>query len=149
MRGHITLVGSLTIGIPAFFIALAPNKEQCRPTSSCPSGSVPRHAWQATATRIGLLIARSVYDDNGRLTSAVASVWACAILSHPVQLESGGGAGYECDHLSLSSYGVLGRWLQEFFSKLAGCHGALGRRAPLTGLLEVVWARMRRRLDAK
>ncbi len=28
---HLTLVGSLTIGIPAFFLALAPNTERARP----------------------------------------------------------------------------------------------------------------------
>jgi cation-transporting ATPase E len=33
---HVTLVGSLTIGIPAFFLALAPNDERARP------GFVPR-----------------------------------------------------------------------------------------------------------
>ena len=27
---HLTLIGSLTIGIPAFFLALAPNAERAR-----------------------------------------------------------------------------------------------------------------------
>jgi cation-transporting ATPase E len=38
---HVTLIGSLTIGIPAFFLALAPNNERAR------QGFVPRVLWFA------------------------------------------------------------------------------------------------------
>jgi cation-transporting P-type ATPase E len=56
---HLTLIGSLTIGIPAFFLALAPNSERARP------GFVPRvlrfalpvGALAAAATFIGYYLA--------------------------------------------------------------------------------------------
>jgi cation-transporting ATPase E len=56
---HLTLIGSLTIGIPAFFLALAPNHERARP------GFVPRvlrfalpvGALAAAATFIGYYLA--------------------------------------------------------------------------------------------
>ncbi|MFE1001872.1 HAD-IC family P-type ATPase, partial [Streptomyces mutabilis] len=156
---HITLVGSLTIGIPAFFIALAPNHERARPdfVGRVLRFAVPAGALAATATSVAYLIARSVYDDNldaetsaATLALFLTALWALAIIARP----------YTWWRVLLVlamavSFAVVlvVPWLQEFFQlKLVGVAApwAAVACAAVAGLiLEVVWARMRRRLDAK
>ncbi|MEU1195481.1 cation-translocating P-type ATPase [Streptomyces sp. NPDC005813] len=91
---HLTLLSTLTIGVPAFFLALAPNKERARPNFvrrvmrySIPGGTVA-----AVATFITYLLARHHYTGEGSLdaeTSAATltlfliSMWVLAIIARP------------------------------------------------------------------
>ncbi|MFJ1840970.1 MULTISPECIES: HAD-IC family P-type ATPase [unclassified Streptomyces] len=91
---HLTLLSTLTIGIPAFFLALAPNKERAHPhfvrrvmRYAIPSGTIA-----AVATFVTYLIARSHYSGAGALdaeTSAatltlfLVSMWVLAIIARP------------------------------------------------------------------
>ncbi|GAB3967278.1 HAD-IC family P-type ATPase [Plantactinospora veratri] len=89
---HLTIISSLTIGIPAFFLALAPNSERARPgfvgrvlRFAVPSGLV---AMAATIT--SYLFARSVYGGDlaaetsaATLTLFLVGLWAVAIIARP------------------------------------------------------------------
>ncbi|MEU0526720.1 cation-translocating P-type ATPase [Streptomyces niveus] len=91
---HLTLISTLTIGVPAFFLALAPNKERARPNFvrrvmrySIPSGIIA-----AATTFTTYLLARSHYSGPGALsaeTSAatltlfLVSMWVLAIIARP------------------------------------------------------------------
>jgi len=59
---HLTLVGSLTIGIPAFFLALEPNDTRARPgfMRRVLAVAVPAGVVAATATFAAYLVARDV-----------------------------------------------------------------------------------------
>jgi cation-transporting P-type ATPase E len=61
---HLTLVGSLTIGIPAFFLALAPNTQRARPDfiARVLRFSIPVGALAAMATFAGYLVAQGQPD---------------------------------------------------------------------------------------
>ncbi len=89
---HVTLVGSLTIGIPGFFLALAPNQERARP------GFVPRVL--RFAVPAGLVCGLAAFVAYGvarlntgsdqtadrstaTLTLFLAAVWALALLARP------------------------------------------------------------------
>ncbi|MFD6194852.1 HAD-IC family P-type ATPase [Streptomyces sp. NPDC060275] len=156
---HITLVGSLTIGIPAFFLALAPNKERARSNfvGRVLRFAIPAGALAAAATSVAYLIARSVYDDNldaetsaATLALFLTALWALAVIARP----------YTWWRVLLVltmavSFAVVlvVPYLQEFFQlKLVGVTApwAAVACAAVAGLvLEFVWARMRRRLDAE
>ncbi|MFJ2648930.1 HAD-IC family P-type ATPase [Streptomyces sp. NPDC087420] len=91
---HLTLLSTLTIGIPAFFLALAPNKERARRhfvrrvmRYSAPSGVIA-----AATTFATYMLARSHYSGPGSLqaeTSAatltlfLVSIWVLAIIARP------------------------------------------------------------------
>lgn len=91
---HLTLISTLTIGVPAFFLALAPNKERAKPNFvrrvmrySIPSGIVA-----AATTFTTYLLARAHYSGPGALpaeTSAatltlfLVSMWVLAIIARP------------------------------------------------------------------
>ncbi|MEW1793953.1 HAD-IC family P-type ATPase [Streptomyces niveus] len=91
---HLTLISTLTIGVPAFFLALAPNKERARPNFvrrvmrySIPSGIVA-----AATTFTTYLLARAHYSGSGSLaaeTSAatltlfLVSMWVLVIIARP------------------------------------------------------------------
>jgi len=76
---HLTLVGSLTIGIPAFFLALAPNEERASPgfvgrvlRFAAPAGLVA-----AAATLTGYAVALEVENlsrDESRTTATIVLV---------------------------------------------------------------------------
>ncbi|WP_030673034.1 HAD-IC family P-type ATPase [Streptomyces cellulosae] len=91
---HLTLLSTLTIGIPAFFLALAPNKERARPhfVRRVMRYSVPGGVIAAVATFATYLIARHLYTGAGALdaeTSAATltlfliSMWVLAIIARP------------------------------------------------------------------
>jgi cation-transporting ATPase E len=91
---HLTLLSTLTIGIPAFFLALAPNKERAKPhfVRRVMRYSVPGGAVAAIATFVTYLIARHHYTGPGSLdaeTSAATltlfliSMWVLAIVARP------------------------------------------------------------------
>ena len=90
---HLTIVSSLTIGIPAFFLALAPNATRARPGFV---GRVLRFAGPAglvaaTATFVGYGLARiqpNVTLAEARTTATivlfVVTLWVLDILARPL-----------------------------------------------------------------
>ena len=90
---HLTIVSSLTIGIPAFFLALAPNDERARPgflrrvaTFALPAGTVA-----AAATFAGYATAQQVSGESlGQERTAALMIlfliglWILVILARPV-----------------------------------------------------------------
>ncbi|MFD4502213.1 cation-translocating P-type ATPase [Streptomyces sp. NPDC058457] len=91
---HLTLLSTLTIGIPAFFLALAPNKERARPhfVRRVMRYSIPGGVVAGVATFVTYLIARHYYTGTGALdaeTSAATltlfliSMWVLAIIARP------------------------------------------------------------------
>ncbi|MCB5178342.1 HAD-IC family P-type ATPase [Streptomyces antimicrobicus] len=126
---HLTLLSTLTIGVPAFFLALAPNKERARPhfVRRVMRYAVPGGAVAAVATFATYLIARSYYTGEGALqaeTSAatltlfLTSMWVLAIIARPwtwwrVALVAAMGAAFLVV--------LVVPWLQDFFQlKLVG-----------------------------
>jgi cation-transporting ATPase E len=89
---HITLVGALTIGIPGFFLALAPGAERFRPGFlprvlhvAVPAGLV---CGLAAFTTYGLARLRTVSDQNAdrsaaTLTLFLVAAWALALMTRP------------------------------------------------------------------
>nr|WSY53987.1 cation-translocating P-type ATPase [Streptomyces sp. NBC_00886] len=91
---HLTLLSTLTIGIPAFFLALAPNKERAKPhfVRRVMRYSIPGGVVAGVATFVTYLIARHQYTGKGSLaaeTSAATltlfliSMWVLAIIARP------------------------------------------------------------------
>jgi cation-transporting ATPase E len=91
---HLTLLSTLTIGIPAFFLALAPNKERARPhfVHRVMRYSIPSGIIAGAATFVTYLLARHHYSGPGALgaeTSAatltlfLVSIWVLAIIARP------------------------------------------------------------------
>jgi cation-transporting ATPase E len=88
---HLTLVGSLTIGIPAFFLALAPNAERARAgfVGRVLRFAVPAGVLAAAATFGTYLYARGLYDDLAAETSAatlalfLVALFALAVIARP------------------------------------------------------------------
>ncbi|MER5787889.1 HAD-IC family P-type ATPase [Streptomyces sp. NPDC001980] len=91
---HLTLLSTLTIGIPAFFLALAPNKERAQPhfVRRVMRYSIPGGVVAGVATFVTYLIARHYYTGPGSLdaeTSAATltlfliSMWVLAIIARP------------------------------------------------------------------
>ncbi|MFJ3304553.1 HAD-IC family P-type ATPase [Streptomyces sp. NPDC086549] len=91
---HLTLLSTLTIGIPAFFLALAPNGERARPhfVRQVMKYSVPGGLVAGVATFVTYLLARHYYTGAGSLdaeTSAATltlfliSMWVLAIIARP------------------------------------------------------------------
>ncbi|MFI0718766.1 HAD-IC family P-type ATPase [Streptomyces sp. NPDC021224] len=158
---HLTLLSTLTIGVPAFFLALAPNKERARPNFvrrvmrySTPAGIIC-----GAASFVAYLVARHHYTGRGALdaeTSAATltlfllELWVLAIIARP----------YTWWRILLVLAMVLGfalvlavPWLQNFFAlKLVGDEvpwAAVGIAAAGAVLLEVSWAVVRRRERAE
>jgi cation-transporting ATPase E len=91
---HLTLLSTLTIGVPAFFLALAPNAERARPhfVRRVMRYAVPGGLVAGVATFVMYLIARHFYTGPGSLdaeTSAATltlfliSMWVLAIIARP------------------------------------------------------------------
>ncbi|MGW1806616.1 HAD-IC family P-type ATPase [Streptomyces sp. NPDC002078] len=91
---HLTLLSTLTIGVPAFFLALAPNKERAKPhfVRRVMRYSIPGGVVAGVATFVTYLVARDHYTGAGRLdaqTSAatltlfLVSMWILAIIARP------------------------------------------------------------------
>jgi cation-transporting ATPase E len=90
---HLTIISSLTIGIPAFFLALGPNKRRYEPgfvrrvlRFSAPVGFVA-----AVATFAGYWIARrasGVSTDEARTAATIVlfcvGLWILAVLARPM-----------------------------------------------------------------
>jgi len=157
---HLTLLSTLTIGIPAFFLALAPNKERAKPhfVRRVMRYSIPGGVVAAVATFATYLIARHSYTGKGSLaaeTSAATltlfliSMWVLAIIARPytwwrVLLVASMGAAF------LVVLVVPG--LQHFFAlKLVGVTMpwiAVGIAAVAAVVLELLWKWVDRRFPA-
>ncbi|MHA7957424.1 HAD-IC family P-type ATPase [Streptomyces sp. L500] len=131
---HLTLLSTLTIGVPAFFLALAPNKERARPhfVRRVMRYAIPSGLIAGTATFAAYLLARAHYADAGlapadtlgaetsaaTLTLFLISLWVLAIIARPytwwrVALVAAMGAGFVVV--------LVVPWLQRFFAlKLIG-----------------------------
>ncbi|MCS0600408.1 cation-translocating P-type ATPase [Streptomyces sp. LP11] len=91
---HLTLLSTLTIGVPAFFLALAPNKERAKPhfVPRVMRYAVPGGVVAGAATFLTYLLARHHYTGPGALdaeTSAatltlfLVSMWVLAVIARP------------------------------------------------------------------
>ncbi|WAZ22477.1 cation-translocating P-type ATPase [Streptomyces cinnabarinus] len=157
---HLTLLSTLTIGVPAFFLALAPNKERAKPhfVRRVMRYSIPGGVVAAAATFLTYLIARHHYVGEGALdaeTSAATltlfliSMWVLAIIARPytwwrVALVASMGLGFVLV--------LMVPWLQEFFAlKLVGVTMpwiAVGISVVAAAALEFVWKWVDRRFPA-
>ncbi|MGW3095499.1 HAD-IC family P-type ATPase [Streptomyces sp. NPDC001102] len=157
---HLTLLSTLTIGVPAFFLALAPNKERAKPhfVRRVMRYSVPGGVVAAIATFVTYLIARHHYTGAGQLdaeTSAATltlfliSMWVLAIIARPytwwrVALVAAMGAAFVLVLVVPS--------LQHFFAlKLVGMTMpwiAVGIAAVAAVVLEFLWKWVDRRFPA-
>jgi magnesium-transporting ATPase (P-type) len=119
---HLTLIGSLTIGIPAFFLALEPNTRRARPgfvprvlRVATPAGIVA-----ATGTLVAYGLAREVLDvppDEARttatLTLAGIGLVLLALVASPLNRLRIAGIGV----LAGAFVGILAiPWSREFFA---------------------------------
>ncbi|MYY11692.1 HAD-IC family P-type ATPase [Streptomyces sp. SID4919] len=148
---HLTLLSTLTIGVPAFFLALAPNGERARPhfVRRVMRYAIPGGIVAGTATFVTYLLARHHYTGAGALvaeTSAatltlfLVSMWVLAIVARPytwwrLALVAAMGAGFLLV--------LVVPWLQHFFAlKLVGTvmpWGAVGVAVVACGVLEAAW----------
>ncbi|MFI0981149.1 HAD-IC family P-type ATPase [Streptomyces sp. NPDC021093] len=148
---HLTLLSTLTIGIPAFFLALAPNKERAKPhfVRRVMRYAIPSGVIAAVATFTTYLLARSHYSgpdalaaetSAATLTLFLVSMWVLAIIARPytwwrIALVATMGAGF------LLVLAVP--WLQHFFAlKLIGTTmpwTAVGIAVAAAALLEGSW----------
>ncbi|WP_062645443.1 HAD-IC family P-type ATPase [Streptomyces maremycinicus] len=157
---HLTLLSTLTIGIPAFFLALAPNRERARPhfVRRVMRYSIPGGVVAGVATFVTYLVARHHYTGAGSLeaeTSAATltlfliSMWVLAIIARPytwwrVLLVASMGAAFVLV--------LVVPWLQDFFAlKLVGMTMpwiAVGVAAVAAVALEFSWRWVDRRFPA-
>ncbi|MFI1423082.1 cation-translocating P-type ATPase [Streptomyces sp. NPDC020731] len=157
---HLTLLSTLTIGVPAFFLALAPNKERARPNfvRRVMRYAIPGGVLAALATFASYLVAREHYTGEGSLeaeTSAATltlfliSIWVLAIIARPytwwrVGLVAAMGGAFLVV--------LVVPWLQEFFAlKLVGMTMpwvATGIAVFAAGVLELLWRWVDRRVPA-
>jgi cation-transporting ATPase E len=149
---HSTVLSALTIGIPAFFLALAPNNERARPgfVRRVLRFAVPAGVIAGAAAFTAYMLARANHatgqvadTSTATLTLFVVALWVLAIIQRP----------YALWKLALPAAMGLGfllvmtvPWAQRFFQLQLE-----GWRDPLTGvaialvagvLLEVVWRRI-------
>lgn len=126
---HLTLLSTLTIGVPAFFLALAPNKERAKPhfVRRVMRYAIPGGVVAGVATFSTYLLARHHYTGEGAReaeTSAATlalfliAMWVLAIIARPYTWWRIGLIGT----MGLGFLLVLTvPWLQDFFQlKLVG-----------------------------
>ncbi|MFJ5777562.1 HAD-IC family P-type ATPase [Streptomyces sp. NPDC093094] len=157
---HLTLLSTLTIGVPAFFLALAPNKERAKPhfVRRVMRYAVPGGVVAGTATFTMYLIAGHHYSGEdaldaetsvATLTLFLVSMWVLAIIARPytwwrlLLIATMGGAFLLV---------LVVPWLQEFFAlKLVGVMMpwlAVGVAAVAAVVLEFLWRWVDRRFPA-
>ncbi|MCE4944982.1 HAD-IC family P-type ATPase [Streptomyces albulus] len=157
---HLTLLSTLTIGVPAFFLALAPNKERARPhfvrrvmRYAVPSGVITGLAAFAT-----YLLARAYYTgpdalsaqtSAATLTLFLTALYVLAIIARPY-------TWWRIGLVLLMGLGFLivlvTPWLQRFFDlRLVGTTmpwTAVAIAAVAAVLLDVAWRWVGRRFPA-
>ncbi|MET8555720.1 cation-translocating P-type ATPase [Streptomyces sp. NPDC004959] len=140
---HLTLLSTLTIGVPAFFLALAPNKERARPhfVRRVMRYAIPCGVVAGAATFLAYLLARAHYSGPGALgaetsvatlTLFLISLWVLAIVARPY-------TWWRVLLVAVMGFAFLlvlaVPWLQDFFAlKL------VGTTMPWTGVLIAVVA---------
>ncbi|GHE75046.1 magnesium-transporting ATPase [Streptomyces spiralis] len=157
---HLTLLSTLTIGVPAFFLALAPNTERARPhfVRRVMRYAVPGGLVAAVATFVTYLVARRHYTgpqsldaetSAATLTLFLVSMWVLAIIARPytwwrIALVAAMGAAFVCV-LAVPA-------LQHFFAlRLVGTAMpwlAVGTAVGAAIVLEVLWKQVDRRFPA-
>ncbi|WP_327704400.1 cation-translocating P-type ATPase [Streptomyces decoyicus] len=157
---HLTLLSTLTIGIPAFFLALAPNKERAEPhfVRRVMRYAVPSGLITGLAAFTTYLLARGYYTgpdalpaetSAATLTLFLAAMWVLAIIARPytwwrIALVLA---------MGLAFLAVLATpWLQTFFDlRLVGTTmpwTAVAIAVAAAVLLEVTWRWVGRRFPA-
>ena len=154
---HLTLVSTLSIGVPAFFLALAPNTERARPgfVRRVLRFAIPAGAIAAAATLASYFHARWVYGGDlaaetsaATLTLFIVVLWVLAVIARPYTWWRAGlvavmGVGF--------TLVLTVPFLQEFFQLRL-----VGYQAPWVGaaiavvagvLLEVTWRVVDHRVD--
>ncbi|MCZ7459569.1 HAD-IC family P-type ATPase [Streptomyces sp. WMMC940] len=157
---HLTLLSTLTIGVPAFFLALAPNKERAKPhfVRRVMRYAIPGGIVAAGATFSTYLLARHHYSGPGALaaeTSAatltlfLVAMWVLAIIARPytlwrVCLVAAMGLAFLIV--------LMVPWLQDFFAlRLVGTTmpwAAVAIAAVAAVVLEFAWRWVDRRFPA-
>ncbi|WP_380285816.1 HAD-IC family P-type ATPase [Kitasatospora purpeofusca] len=154
---HSTVLSTLTIGVPAFFLALAPNNERARTgfVRRVLRMAIPGGVIAGTATFTAYALARANHATDltsdtsvATLTLFLVALWVLAIVARPYNwwrlllIATMGGA---------FALVLTVPWLSDFFQL-----SLTGTRDPWVGvgiavtagvLLEVVWRIMRRRTD--
>ena len=146
---HLTLVSTLSIGVPAFFLALAPNTERARPgfVRRVLRFAVPAGAIAAAATLASYFHARWVYDGDldaetsaATLTLFIVVLWVLAVIARPYTWWRAGLLAAMAAGFTLV---LTVPYLQEFFQLQLS-----GFRAPWVGaaigvgagvLVEITW----------
>nr|WSX51243.1 cation-translocating P-type ATPase [Streptomyces sp. NBC_00974] len=157
---HLTLLSTLTIGIPAFFLALAPNKERARPhfVKRVMRYAIPGGVIAAVATFVTYLVARHHYTgpdalkaetSAATLTLFLTSMWVLAIIARPYTWWRVGLVGAMGGAFLI----VLSvPWLQDFFQlKLEGAvmpWTAVGIAAAAAVLIEFTFRWVARKFPA-
>jgi cation-transporting ATPase E len=154
---HLTLLSTLTIGVPAFFLALAPNAERARPhfVQRVMRYALPGGVVAAVATFTTYLLARHHYTgpdtleaetSAATLTLFLIAIWVLAIIARPytwwrVALVASMGAGFVLV--------LLVPALQRFFAlRLVGTEMpwlAVGIAVAAAAVLELLWKWVDRR----
>ncbi|MFH8661068.1 HAD-IC family P-type ATPase [Streptomyces afghaniensis] len=157
---HLTLLSTLTIGVPAFFLALAPNKERAKPNfvRRVMRYAIPGGVVAALATFATYLIAREHYTGAGALdaeTSAATltlfliSMWVLAIIARPYTWWRVALVAAMAGAFLLV---LVVPWLQHFFAlKLVGMTMpwiAVGIAVVAAATLELAWRWVDRRMPA-
>ncbi|QFQ98278.1 HAD-IC family P-type ATPase [Streptomyces phaeolivaceus] len=157
---HLTLLSTLTIGVPAFFLALAPNKERAKPhfVRRVMRYSIPGGVLAAVATFATYLIARHHYTGEGALeaeTSAATltlfliSMWVLAIIARPYTWWR---LGLVAAMAACFVVVLVVPWLQDFFAlRLVGTTMpwiAVAVAAGAAAALELLWRWVDRRFPA-
>ncbi|MFI5865202.1 cation-translocating P-type ATPase [Streptomyces sp. NPDC051546] len=157
---HLTLLSTLTIGIPAFFLALAPNKERAKPhfVKRVMRYAIPGGVIAAVACFVTYVLARHHYSGPDALkaeTSAatlalfLTSMWVLAIIARPYTWWRVGLVGAMGGAFLIV---LVVPWLQEFFQlKLEGAvmpWTAVGIAAAASVLIEFTFRWVDRRFPA-
>ncbi|MFJ3790169.1 HAD-IC family P-type ATPase [Kitasatospora sp. NPDC090091] len=154
---HSTVLSTLTIGVPAFFLALAPNNERARTgfVRRVLRLAVPGGIIAGTATFTAYALARANHTTDleadtsvATLTLFIVAIWVLAIVARPYNWWRLLLIGTMCGAFALV---LTVPWLSDFFElSLAGIRDPwMGVAIALVAgvLLEVVWRVMRRASD--
>ncbi|MFD4015267.1 cation-translocating P-type ATPase, partial [Streptomyces albidoflavus] len=155
---HLTLLSTLTIGVPAFFLALAPNKERAQPhfVKRVMRYAIPGGVIAALATFTTYMTARAYYTgpdslpaetSAATLTLFLVSLWVLAIIARPYTWWR---VGLVATMAGAFLVVLAVPWLQDFFAlRLVGSvmpWAAVGIAVIAAALIEVVWRLVDRRL---
>ncbi|WP_395294784.1 HAD-IC family P-type ATPase [Kitasatospora hibisci] len=154
---HSTVLSTLTIGVPAFFLALAPNNERARTgfVRRVLRLAVPGGIIAGTATFTAYALARANHATDlesdtsvATLTLFIVAIWVLAIVARPYNWWRLLLIGAMCGAFALV---LTVPWLSDFFElSLAGVRDPwVGVAIALVAgvLLEIVWRVMRRASD--